>query len=207
MALMGCSRLYQLIVIRSNWRLSLLNMLNATRFFHISDVYDGPPREERLWYLEPALREWYPELREGWRLFEEDVLAIRACAEEHGADFIAYAAPQHLSVNPYSWTWSIRQSTCPKLYEEGKMMRTVHQFFQRESIPCVRVDEAMRSCPDTASLYYQYDGHFTPAGAEFVALQIAEHLQREYFPNRGLSPVLEESVEAASNSKPGKPPV
>ena len=50
------------------------------------------------------------------------------------------------------------------------------EIFARAEIPSIDVTAALESQPDQSALYFRYDGHFTPQGAEVVARAIGKFL-------------------------------
>ena len=79
------SRLYLSYLRATGWRASLGRVLDHVRFLHNPNLPVIPKNEPRPWTLDPSLREWYPEMQEGWDMLCEDILAIREDCAQRGA--------------------------------------------------------------------------------------------------------------------------
>lgn len=160
---------------------ALVTALNHLPFTKASAFPELPPSEDRPWWLEVSQKDWYPELEEGWQLFEHDVLAIaRDCASRE-IDFIAYCLAGSHTVSMESWRNAMKLAGDAERYERGKECRLAEEFFDREAIAYVPVMEAVGAHPHPLDLFYFYDGHFTPLGAEVVAASLSEYLTASYF--------------------------
>ncbi|MFP4500846.1 MAG: hypothetical protein ACLFTT_07600 [Candidatus Hydrogenedentota bacterium] len=134
-----------------------------------------PPNEGRPPHIDVCLRQWYPELEEGWALLEDDVLATRADCREREIAYVAYNLPVASTVQDNSWQ-RIAQSYEEVPYERGKDHRLTYKFFAREGIPHFDVLPALQDAAAPDPLYYPYDGHLTPEGNRYMAEVIAEAL-------------------------------
>ncbi len=170
------SRLYRKVCIASGGRVSIANMLNRTRFLHNPDIVQFPPSEDRAWWIELTLRDWYPELVEGWQMFEEDVLSIQSDCHDRGIDFLAFVVPSGAGLIQSSWEYSINLGGNAEPRERGKELRLAQEFLQRQHIPYIPVGDAIADHAEPEKLYYLNDGHFTPLGAKLAANKIAEYL-------------------------------
>lgn len=134
-----------------------------------------PPNEGKPPNMDVCLRQWYPELEEGWALLEEDVLATRADCREREIPYVAYNLPAASTVQDKSWQ-KIAQSYEKVPYERDKGHRLIYKFFDREDIPHFDVLPALQDAAAPDRLFYPYDGHLTPAGNRYMAEVIAEAL-------------------------------
>src|SRR5690606_33570849 len=60
------SALYKLLILQSGGRLRASRLLDNGRWFDGPLMAPLPPNADRPVHLEAALRDWYPELSEGW---------------------------------------------------------------------------------------------------------------------------------------------
>jgi hypothetical protein len=171
------SEAYNRLWCAGSGRYSLSRALNATRWFHNPRIPVFPDPEPRPWFLEIHLKEWYPELEEGWRRLEEDVRSIRRDCVERGIGFAAFAVPTGGTVAESAW----RRITgsWPGIYEREKGIRVAEAFFARERIPYIRLLDVLSRHPTPRELYYERDGHFTPKGADVVARHLARQLVQQ----------------------------
>lgn len=142
----------------------------------VQKVYRNP-------YREASLVHFYPELEEAYRLLEEDIRGIRDDCRARNVDLVAYAHPFPMATLEDGWE-EFDHETEGSLFEPNKDVRLTQEIFARAGIPYVNVTERLESQPDITSLYFRYDGHFTPKGARVVAEALAEFLGREYFPKK-----------------------
>ena len=186
-ALLLKSRLYRAVSVWSDGAVNAGLLLNHMRLFHNPAIPEIPPSVARPWYIECARRDWYAELEEGWRLFETDVLAIRAACQERGVDFVVFSVPSGIGLRDDAWRHCTGLSGDPQGYERGKETRMAHAFFERERLPRIPIDDALRNHPNPASLFFRFDGHFTPEGADVTARRIADYLLANRFQDHRLS--------------------
>lgn len=151
-----------------------------TRFISPFQYVEMPPSEDRPFQLEFCLREWYPELEEGWRLFEEDVRAIKSDCISRGVLYAAFAIPQACTVSDRGWAWATRKLG-PEAYERYKDVRMAEEYFQREQIQYPPVRNAIEAAAGEDDLYFQSDGHFNRNGVRVVTDVLEEFILANYF--------------------------
>ena len=157
-----------------------------------------PRNEDRPFWLEVNLRNWYPELEEAWRICQEDILAIQADCHQRGIDFIACNIPARYEVR--YWAWEGLQKTYDLApYDRTKSARLAEEFFEEAGLPHVELLDLFLRYSGREELYFREDGHLSPAGAAFVAHQLRAYLMDVYFPAKGL---LREEQEPDGHSVP-----
>jgi len=171
------SRIYALISDASRRRY-LIEALNQIRFVPRLNVPELAPSAPRSELIEVNLRNWYPVLEEGWAMMQDDMRGIRDDCRDRGIDLMMYAVPIQQSARDSWWQMT---TTGLDIYERDKDTRIIREFCNRENIPFIEILPALRNHPSIESLYYNPDGHFTPAGAALVANVIADHLCAHYF--------------------------
>src|SRR5262245_20562942 len=77
--------------------------LARLRFLPASDVAGIGPSEKRAWWIEVTLRDWYPELNEGFDLMKRDVLEIRETCRSRGIGFAAFTLAGGQDMIDESW--------------------------------------------------------------------------------------------------------
>ena len=155
---------------------AISTFLDHLRFLPSAGLVVPGPSEPRPWWIEVTLRDWYPELQEGFDLMQRDVLAIRRLCEERRIGFFAFTLAGGQDVIDEYWADALRQGPPGTLYERGKETRIMREFYDASGIRAIDVMEALRRDPRPEELYYRYDGHLQPHGAEVVARAIAEYL-------------------------------
>jgi hypothetical protein len=166
----------------------------AAEFLHGFALYPAfedpphlPPSEGRPHYLEPSLREWYPELEEGLAIFSESLLKMRDDCRKGGADFLVYCTPQMPDVDAAQWEKCMEAVKGREdEYQRRASILRIEEFLRREGFDWFSFVDAMAARPDVADFYLRHDGHCSPLGNRFVAEQIRDALVRDYFPAKGL---------------------
>lgn len=150
-------------------------LVASLRFLAPEGLPELPENAKRPFNIETCLREWYPDLHEGWRLFEEDVLTIKEDCEKRNVGYIAYTIPDVCVALDPSWR-SATAAEGEDAYERYKASRLTEEFFVREGIEYVNVHGALATHPRRDALYFECDGHFTEAGVDMVVEELAERL-------------------------------
>ncbi len=154
----------------------LIDFLESTRFYPPPKL-DQIISKDPLYWLEAERKEWYPELLEGQRLMEQDILAIRDDCQKRGIDFYVYTMPDRDTVCDAFWANCMKLSKEPDSYERGKSTRIMREFYEREQLPAIDVPSAVRNAEDPCALYLVNDGHLNPDGTRIVATALAEGLK------------------------------
>jgi hypothetical protein len=174
-ALRGRSTLYSNLW-QTNPDYAILHFLARLRFLPNSRYPQLPPSADRPWYLEALLREWPPVMDEGWAICQENVREMwRECAER-GIGFAAYSVPSLSDVVDVQWAEDMAVPGLRGLYERNKDVRVVEEFLEAEGIPHPSLLGLLHARGQDEYLYYLFDGHFTPRGAEVAAEVLFEFL-------------------------------
>lgn len=130
--------------------------------------------------VEPDLRDWYPELAEGFALLKEYVYEIHDECRAHQMDFVAYVMPSFLDLDDSAWQWATGDSG---LYERHKALHLTEQFFCDEGFACCPIRDMLRCGHEPQEVFYPLDGHCTPLGNRLIAQRLCNYLVRQHFPN------------------------
>ncbi|GMU91362.1 MAG: hypothetical protein AMXMBFR4_04200 [Candidatus Hydrogenedentota bacterium] len=159
----------------------IADILNDFRFLPRRDYVRVVTRAFRNPYREVSLIEFYPELVEAWDLFARDIRDIAQICRQRGVDMLAYCHPFPFGVLEDTWMeWDSENAGV--VFEINKDIRLTEAIFAGAGIPSIPVTSALEAYPRQRDLYYIYDGHFTPKGAEIVAECIYDYLTSEYPP-------------------------
>lgn len=178
------SRVYQLLS-RDLPGATLPWLPNRFRFFALDTPY-FPPSSPRNWVMEVNLEAWYPTLREGWELFEDDVLAIRSDCLEKAVGYFAYCIPYYVSLRDDAWEMNQVPLGPDERYVKFKDVTETEAFFERESIPYINVSSALALEKNQSDLFHHPDGHLKKAGSWIIVRGLRDYLMAEYFPKIGL---------------------
>lgn len=104
------------------------------------------------------------------------ILKCRELAEKYGARFLLVLHPYGTHVGPDQWGkgriyWGFEAG---KLYTDLFSFDLVEKFAQENHIPFVNLLEDFRRHADQ-KLFFDYDGHFTPAANRVAAEALARH--------------------------------
>lgn len=178
------SRSYREITRRTGNRYWLREVLSRFRLF---PEYDGPrlkPNENRPFYLEVNLADWYPELEEGMAYLERYILALRDECKAYGVDLLAYCIPGQPVLDDADWERHVVDAKGQYEYERGKGLRRVYEFLDRAKIENFDVYGELKKQGDTDAIYYRYDGHLNALGNRIVAEKIKRYFLTAYLPPR-----------------------
>ena len=157
----------------------LVDVLNSIRIFKPFELREYPAPADRLFYLEPMLVESYPELEHGWDLFTDSVGAIASECESRNVPFMAFAIPEAAAVTDSLWQKEVIEPGDEALYERGADAKRAEEVFQDLDVRYVPMAESMPLEADRENFYLHLDRHFAPAGAAWVAEQIAGKIIEE----------------------------
>ena len=106
-----------------------------------------------------------------WPISAKYVLMIRDLLAEHGIPFVLGTYPYGVTVGSTQWAegrvfWGFERG---KVYDSSAARALFRQFAAQERIPLIRTFASFREAAKTAKLYYDQDGHFTPAGQRVIA--------------------------------------
>ena len=131
-------------------------------------------------YLEPELKEWYPELKQGLELMLEDVKQIQQDCQKRNIGFLVFTIPTQETVYDSIWNNLIASSPYADLYERGKGIRVLREALEREEFPYIAVAESVMKSDQDINLYISYDGHLNKDGCRLVAEVIYKELIQHY---------------------------
>lgn len=174
------SALYRVFSSMTRDKEPLASLLWNTRFAPPSDYISLPGSERRPPQMEVTLQQWYPALEKGWQMVQQDILAIRDECASHGVDFAAFAIPDQRSVCSETWQW-IKHEFVEDTFERYKDIHVAEEFYRRQQIPYISLENAFVNAPNDADLYFPYDGHFTDAGTDLVAAELERFVLETWF--------------------------
>ena len=106
-----------------------------------------------------------------WPISAKYLLMIRDLLAERGIPFLLGTYPYGVTVGPDQWAegrvyWGFERG---KVYHSDVARNLFRRFAAEEKIPLIRTFQSFREAAKTAKLYYDQDGHFTPAGQRVIA--------------------------------------
>ena len=124
---------------------------------------------------EACLRDWYPELQEAWGLFEDAIRGIQSDCKSRTIQLAAFVHGELISLKPEPWIKL--NSSCPGIcYDKDKDIRLACDLLDRLDIPQADLLSGFRSYGNPDELYFVNDGHFSPVGAQVVAVCLRDFL-------------------------------
>lgn len=139
-----------------------------------------PASEAGAFFVETSLRNWYPELEQGFELMAEDVLETREACEARGIAYGAFVIPNSFVVNQTEFNALSGHVDDVAVYDPGKEVRVTEAFLAEHGIPYAPVLDVFATRPDIRTLYYNADGHCTPRGNALVAGILAPFVLKEF---------------------------
>jgi hypothetical protein len=112
-----------------------------------------------------------------WQLSRRYLLMIRALLAERQIPFVLGIYPYGMLVGPDQWAegrtfWGFEPG---KVYEAAPARALFRAFAETEQIPLIDTFDSFRKAGAREKLFYDQDGHFTPAGHRVLA----DHLVRD----------------------------
>ena len=106
-----------------------------------------------------------------WPISAKYLRMIRDLLAERHIPFILGTYPYGVTVGPNQWAegrvfWGFERG---KIYDSHVARDLFKQFTAEEHIPLIRTFRDFQEAAKTAKLYYDRDGHFTPAGQQVIA--------------------------------------
>lgn len=152
--------------------------LRRTRFFPQRPLPRTSGRSSRVPYIEPLLVEQYPELAEAWRLLLASVGDCREICQSRGIAYGVYVVPNTSQIYEPMWDEYTAKALDGEEYDRWRDRAIISSYCADASIPYIDVSGALLTGGEPLSLYYEYDGHFQPKGADVVAAVLADWLVR-----------------------------
>jgi len=185
--LLAYSRLYYTLTVLTDRRIDFGNLFRKLRFFGPAPRERMEPSVPRPFYLEVMLRDWYPELSEGWTLLREDVLQIRADCQARDVPFVVFSLPTIQECIESYWTGSTAGASPGYEYERYKDVKISEAFFGEARLESIDVPGVLIGHENPSELFLM-DGHFSPAGNRVVAERLAQSLNAVILPENGVPP-------------------
>ncbi len=182
--LLAHSRLYYAFTRIADTQIDFDKVFRALRFIRPARREELAPLVARPFYNEIMLRDWYPDLSEGWRMLREDVLEIRSDCQARNVPFVVFSLPTIQECLDDLWMESI--AVAPTYaYERYKDVRVAEAFFGEAGLVSIEVPGAIINHESPAALYLS-DGHLSPMGNRVVAERLAQGLISKILPEYGV---------------------
>jgi len=148
--------------------------------FMASDI---KPLPARPWFFDTSLKEYNPELIEGWRLLEESVRGFRDECQRRGIPLYALPIPAYYELDitlvqrafaPWGANVDLGQ------YDFSKNQRLVTAMLEKLALPAVDVYTPLVKSGDPSRYYWHHDGHLNAAGARLLAELLMPVVREEY---------------------------
>jgi hypothetical protein len=122
---------------------------------------------------------------EAWTMTEALVTDLQCQVEAHDAQLVVAILPDESEVDEERW--QVVLESCPELREKQtrvleRSTERIANFLEDQGIDYVQLVPALRDYARESgdSLYYRYDGHFTPTGHRVVGQTIADDFVQEW---------------------------
>lgn len=155
------------------------DVLADLRFLPFADCKIPIPAVDRNPFIEPCLRDWYPELEEAWALYAKSIRGIQEDCQAYGIPLVAFVHGMNISLTPEFWETSNKNHPNTP-YEMNKDIRLTQELFAEFAIPYVDITAALMAQPHRENLFYIHEGHFSPEGAKVVASTLADFLLNNF---------------------------
>lgn len=135
---------------------------------------DDLPAYDRFFMIRetttPALLERY------WPMSARYLGMIRDLLTHHGIPLILGSYPYGVTVGPDQWAegrtfWGFERE---RTYDSTPAKALLRRFAESENIPLIMTSPSFRVNAKTEKLYYDWDGHMTPAGHRVLAAHVLQ---------------------------------
>ncbi|HET6349493.1 MAG TPA: hypothetical protein VFH88_10470, partial [Candidatus Krumholzibacteria bacterium] len=117
-----------------------------------------------------------PEMNEGWKDLESALRSLHQQVASTNAQLVLVCIPAAVQVDSsYWWSRNLGVRLDDRVLHDTEFQKRLADFAEREHVALIDLLPEMRSHPDQR-LYYTQDGHWTPAGHEVAAAEIAKRL-------------------------------
>jgi len=110
-------------------------------------------------------------LRPQWALTGRYLVMIRDLLAERGIPLMLGVYPYGMLAGPDQWAegrtaWGFEKG---RLYEARAALELLHEFSRTAHIPLVNTIDHFKEAAKAEKLFYDWDGHLTPAGHRVLA--------------------------------------
>lgn len=150
-------------------------------------AYPPPPApENRPYWAEVDLFDYYPEIDAGWSMLRETLGDLAGTCRMRGVPLLAFSIPHQYEVYADEFPQYILDNRYTRAeYDLAKSNTFTEEACRQLGIPFVNLlppfSEASAAAP---RLYYRNDGHLTPRGQAVVADALAKHVLEQHGSSR-----------------------
>jgi len=137
----------------------------------------------RPWILETSLKNYYPELVEGWQLLEESVRGIRDECQSRSIPLYTLPIPAdyELGVTMVRRALDLLGANIdPEQYDFSTNRRLMTAMLEKLALPEVDVYTPLAQSTGPSRYYWDHDRHFNTVGAQLVAELLKPVVWDEY---------------------------
>jgi len=140
-----------------------------------------PSKPGRPFYLEPYLKEYYPELDEAWALTETYLREFIDECRTRQTPLIAFEIPAVFEFEG-PWKEKLVDNAVPdmSIYDLSKCGRVIENIFERLDVPYVDLRQALLDTGHPEDFYWQTDMHLNLEGGAMVATVVQPLVLRYY---------------------------
>jgi hypothetical protein len=170
------SSAYQLLQPILPYKPFVLKTLNDLRIAEPAHMPRMPDNIGRPYWIEGNLAEYYPVLKQGWRQMIDDSVSIRDYCTQNGFEHYVFAQPDDNDVNDKSWEHTLSNVNDGSAYiQRGALLRT-EKSLTEAGLNLIQVWPLLAAQTDIDEIFYSYDGHMKPLGADIVAWALARRI-------------------------------
>jgi hypothetical protein len=114
-----------------------------------------------------------------WPISARYIRMIRDLLAQRGIPLILGSYPYGMTVGPDQWAkgrvfWGFEEG---KVYDSSPARNVMRRFCAEEGLPFISTFPSLRAAAATEKLYYDWDGHLTPAGHRVLAQHVVSDPQ------------------------------
>ncbi len=165
------------VFVDNRWRIFKKKLAGREEHKQKYPVVPGRP-----WPLETSLKEYYPELEEGWQLTETTVGELRDECRVRGIVLHAFVIPAKFELTEMMVATIMRDLKVPDrdIYDFSTNWRRSLEMLDRLEIPHIDLRAKILGTNHPEQLYLVGDGHLNLRGNEFLARVLEPAVWNEY---------------------------
>jgi len=171
---------HAVVLVDKRWRILKQRLAQHTAIAQREPKYPVVPG--RPWSLETSLKEYYPELEEGWQITENAVRELRDECRARRIVLHAFVIPAKFELTEMMVATIMRDLEVPNpdIYDFSTNWRRVMKMLERLEIPHIDLRAKILDTDRPEQLYLVGDGHLNLRGNEFLASVLEPAVWNEY---------------------------
>ncbi len=182
--------LYHHLKLITGSRFDLNLLLRNVRFLEPVQMPELPPMGPRPFHMEFMLEDWYPNLKKGWDMMQDDIRSFAQDCRKRNIEFACFCLPSPNEISDAAWNEALASAKGLARYERLKDVRLCEEFCAAEGIPFANIANGLVIKGEGDIDYYLPDGvHYNEKGNQLVGKILADYVVNQRLQNAGIRPI------------------